>query len=211
MAKRGQILVVSAPSGTGKSTVCRLLLETHADLALSISYTTRAPRGSERDGVEYHFVDDATFDRMVADGAFLEWAPVHGKRYGSGKDATERLISQGVDLLFDIDVQGGQQIKRAHPEALLVFLLPPSIEQLLERLQGRKTETPDQVSRRLGAAAEELRRGLHYDYHVINDAVERAVAQIDRIRKKQTKSPLRDEKLVQKLVDDAEKRFTVTV
>jgi len=109
-SRRGRLVVVSAPSGTGKSTVCRELVARHDEVEVSISYTTRAPRGDERDGVEYHFVDDATFDRMVAEGAFVEWAHVHGRRYGTARADVEALLAEGKDALCDLDGQGGQQI-----------------------------------------------------------------------------------------------------
>jgi len=150
--RKGRLVVISAPSGAGKSTVCRIIGSREPDVTLSVSYTTRKPRGRERDGIEYHFIDDATFDRMIVEGKFLEWAEVHTKRYGSGREETEKLISTGKDVLFDIDVQGGKQIKQAIEEAVLIFLLPPSIDELVRRLSKRKTESESEIRRRLNVA-----------------------------------------------------------
>jgi guanylate kinase len=150
--RKGRLLVISAPSGTGKSTVCRIIASRDPQVALSISFTTRQPRGSEKNGVEYHFIDDATFDRMISEDKFLEWAEVHFRRYGSGREETEKLVSAGKDVLFDIDVQGGQQIKQVVPEAVLIFLLPPSIDELARRLSKRKTESKSEMQSRVEGA-----------------------------------------------------------
>ncbi|HOX47506.1 MAG TPA: guanylate kinase [Myxococcota bacterium] len=179
----GRLIVVSAPSGTGKSTLCTRLCELQPQVAVSISYTTRPPRGAERDGVEYHFVDDAEFDRLVAADAFLEWARVHSRRYGTARANVEKLLAEGRDVLFDIDVQGGFQIKRAVPAARLVFLLPPSLAELARRLRGRETETEAQVRERMRAAAWELAQGRGYECFVINDELERAVRELDAVRR----------------------------
>lgn len=180
--RRGRLVVVSAPSGTGKSTVCRALVARREEVEVSISYTTRAPRGAERDGVEYHFVDDATFDAMIARGAFLEWAPVHDRRYGTARADVDALLDAGKDVLFDIDVQGGQQIKQVVPDALLVYILPPSLAELVARLTGRGTETPEQIAGRLRTAIWELEQGFDYDCHVLNDDLEAAIADLDGLR-----------------------------
>lgn len=211
-AERGRLVVVSAPSGTGKSTVCRALVERRDDVAVSISYTTRPPRGDERDGREYHFVDDATFDAMIAAGAFLEWAPVHGRRYGTARADVEALRARGCDVLFDIDVQGGQQIKRAEPEARLVFILPPSMDELVRRLTGRGTETPAQVAARLRTAVWELEQGADYDCWLVNDSVERAVAELDGLRRAAIdRAQMRDRRqLLEALLTEARRRLAAT-
>lgn len=200
---KGKLVVVSAPSGTGKSTVCRRLLAAHQDVAVSISYTTRAPRGNERDGRAYHFVDEDTFDRMVSEGAFLEWARVHDRRYGSARADVEALRTAGKDVLFDIDVQGGKQIKRAEPDAVLIFLLPPSIDELIRRLRGRGTETEAQVARRMDAARWELEQGAGYDHHVINRILEDAVEEIDRIRADPWSTRRRNDHFLRELIREA--------
>jgi guanylate kinase len=204
---KGRLVVISAPSGTGKSTVCRIVGSRDPQVALSVSYTTRKPRGKETDGVEYHFVDDATFDRMVAQDKFLEWAEVHTRRYGSGREETEKLIAAGKDVLFDIDVQGGQQIKESMPEALLIFLLPPSIDELVRRLSMRKTESESEMQRRLQVAVWEMEQGKSYDYHVLNDELDRAVEEVEKIRKEiGNKSAKMGEKL-DSLIREARRRF----
>ena len=179
----GNLFIVAAPSGAGKTSLVKELLAADAGIQLSISYTTRAPRPGERDGVEYHFVDDAEFDRLVAADAFLEWARVHSRRYGTARASVETLLAEGRDVLFDIDVQGGFQIKRAVPEARLVFLLPPSLAELARRLRGRETESEAQVRERMRAAAWELAQGRGYECFVINDELEHAVRELDAVRR----------------------------
>lgn len=207
---KGRLLVISAPSGTGKSTVCRIIGSRSPQVALSVSYTTRQPRGSEKNGVEYHFIDDATFDRMISEDKFLEWAEVHSKRYGSGREETDKLISAGKDVLFDIDVQGGQQIKQAVPEALLIFLLPPSIEELVRRLSRRKTESQSEIQRRLKVAVWEMEQGKHYDYHVINEDLDRAVEEVEKIRREILDKSTKNGEMLDALIRQAQKRFDET-
>lgn len=198
--RQGKLVVVSAPSGTGKSTLCAELRRRNADIGVSVSHTTRSPRGAERDGVEYYFVSEEFFERMVTAGEFLEWANVFGKRYGSSRAEVERLLAAGKDVLFDIDVQGGRQIKRARPDALLIFLLPPSLVELQRRLRGRGTESDDQIRLRLRTAAEELRAGFQYDGHVVNDDLERAIAEVDSLRRKNATTLPRRDDLLEKLL-----------
>ncbi len=204
-ARRGRLVVVSAPSGAGKSSVCNALVARNADVAVSISYTTRPARGSERDGVEYHFVEDTRFDAMIAAGQFLEWADVHDRRYGTARADVGALLVAGKDVLFDIDVQGGMQIQRAAPDsALLVFVLPPSVEELVRRLTGRGTESADQIASRLHTAIWELEQGLAYDCHLVNDRLDEAVEELDRLRTTSLEEARRvrlDERLVQLLAD----------
>ena len=138
--ERGILLVVSSPSGAGKTTLCRRLVQEHAPLSFSISYTTRGPRSTEQDGVDYHFVDEARFEEMVAADQFAEWAHVHDHRYGTARDTVEQTIARGEDLVFDIDWQGGLQLRDRYPEeTVLVFVLPPSMKVLGQRLRGRGT------------------------------------------------------------------------
>ena len=174
-------IVISAASGTGKTSLCLRLLETLSHTARSISYTTRAPRGEEVDGRDYHFVDDATFDRMIDGNELIEWAQVFERRYGTGYQAVQRQLEGGVDVLLDIDVQGGAQIKRRLPEALTIFLLPPSMDELRRRLVNRATETEESVERRLSEARAEIRQGLGYDFLVVNDDFEQAAADLRAI------------------------------
>jgi guanylate kinase len=175
--------VLSAPSGAGKTTLAHRFRAAHADAVFSISATTRAPRGAERDGVDYHFVPRARFDELVAAGAFAEWAEVHGERYGTLRATVEESLAAGRIALFDIDVQGGAQLKAAWPrEAATVFILPPGAAELERRLRGRSTDSEEVIRRRLEVARAEVARGLAtYDYVVVNDALEGALARLEAI------------------------------
>ncbi|MBN2359258.1 MAG: guanylate kinase [Deltaproteobacteria bacterium] len=177
--RRGIPFVLAAGSGAGKTTLSLRLLERVPGLALSISYTTRPPRGVERDGVEYHFVDEPTFRQMVESGAFIEWARVHDRYYGSGFAATESRLGQGIDLLFDIDVQGGEQLKRRFPESCLIWIDAPSWEVLEQRLRGRGTDDEAAIQKRLSnARAEQARAHRSFDHVVVNDDLERATGEL---------------------------------
>jgi guanylate kinase len=179
---RGLLLVLSAPSGTGKTTLARRFVESHPEAAFSISMTTREPRGAEQEGVDYHFVDALTFQQMIERDALVEWAEVHGHFYGSPQSAVDRAFATGGIAVFDIDVQGGQSIQRRYPEAVLVFVLPPSMAELERRLRERGTESEDAIRRRMLAARSELEHGARaYEYLVVNDAVDRAYADLEAI------------------------------
>jgi guanylate kinase len=179
----GLLLVLSAPSGAGKTTLARLFIATHDDAAFSISATTRAPRGAERDGVDYHFVTPHRFAELVERGAFAEWAEVHGQRYGTLRATVAEALEAGRVALFDIDVQGGAAIKRTWPrEAVSVFVLPPSMGELERRLRTRSTESEGAIAERLAAAREEIARGMAcYDYAIVNDDLSEARRQLDAI------------------------------
>lgn len=182
MARRGFPVVLSAASGTGKTTLSHLLLDSDRSLVLSISTTTRAPRGSEEHGVDYHFVDVAGFEAMIARGAFIEHARVHGNHYGSSREWTEAQLAQGTDVLFDIDVQGGRQIKKLFPEAVLIFILPPTMDELEGRLRRRGTDSDPVIARRLAAARAEISAGLRdYDYLVVNERLDQALGDLSAI------------------------------
>lgn len=176
----GLLLVLSAPSGGGKTTVAHRYREGEQDALFSISATTRRPRGAERDGVDYHFLSEERFTELVEEGAFAEWARVHGRRYGTLRKTVEDALEKGRVALFDIDVQGGASVKSRWPsETATVFLLPPSPEELERRLRGRSTETEESVAQRLAAAWAEVGRGLAtYDYVIVNDALEQTVDQL---------------------------------
>lgn len=179
---RGLLLVLSAPSGTGKTTLARRFVGAHPEAAFSVSMTTREPRGAERNGVDYHFVDSLTFQGMIERDELVEWAEVHGNFYGSPQAAVDRAFSTGGIAVFDIDVQGGQSIQRRFPEAVLVFVLPPSMAELERRLRERGTESEDSIRRRMLAARSELEHGARaYDYLVVNDSVDRAYEELEAI------------------------------
>lgn len=178
----GVLLVVSSPSGTGKTTLCRRLLREYPRLTFSVSCTTRAPRGREQDGVDYTFVTDGAFDRMVEAGEFAEWAHVFTHRYGTTRATIDRALGEGRDLIFDIDWQGGLQLEAAYPDdAVLVFIVPPSMRELEKRLRGRGTESEESVNRRLREAHVELSRAASYHYLVLNDDIEAAYADLRAI------------------------------
>ena len=179
--RHGVPLVVSAPSGGGKTTLCRRLTAEFSGVEFSVSHTTRALRGAERDGVDYHFVDDAAFDRIVREGGFLEWAPVHGKRYGTHRREGETRLPAGVDVLFDIDIQGGRQIADRIADAVLVFVLPPDLGTLEARLRNRKSDAPDVIERRLQAAQDEIARADFYSHWIVNDDLEQAYRELRAI------------------------------
>ncbi|MFQ5766573.1 MAG: guanylate kinase [Acidobacteriota bacterium] len=165
----GQMVVLSAPSGTGKTTVAQGLVDGVEGLKRSVSYTTRPRRAGEEEGVHYHFIRKDEFEAMAARGEFLEWAQIYGELYGTGAAATRRVLEQGMDLLLVIDVQGARWVRRRAPEALFVFLLPPSHEALLRRLRRRGTESTGTEAQRLAAAREEILAWKEYDYIIVND------------------------------------------
>ena len=177
----GNLFVVAAPSGSGKSSLVKALMEVDAGVQPSISHTTRAPRGQEKHGSEYYFIDNAEFDTKIAAGDFLEWAHVHGKRYGTSRQAIEARIAAGGDVVLEIDWQGALQIQRQFPDAVLVFVLPPSWEELRARLQRRGEDTPEVIELRLVNAQQELAQVKHFEYVIINEIFERALFDLKTI------------------------------
>ncbi len=179
----GLLLVLSAPSGAGTTTLAPRCRAEHPDAVFSISATTRAPRGAERDGVDYHFVAPARFAELVAGGAFAEWAEVHGQRYGTLRATVDAALRAGRVALFDIDVQGGEQIEAAWPrDTATVLVLTPTVAELERRLRGRSTDSEAAIRRRLDAARAEVARGLaSYDYVLVNDDLDAAYARLDAI------------------------------
>ncbi len=179
--RRGLLLVVSAPSGGGKSSVLKLLRERDPALGYSVSYTSRAPRPGDVDGKTYHFVSRERFGEMIDAGAFYEHAEVHGNLYGTSAEVVEQALGQGRGIALDIDVQGGLAIKKRLPEALLVFLLPPSMATLEKRLRGRATDQEEAVRIRMENARQEMAHWSQYDYVVVNDDLEGAISDISQI------------------------------
>jgi guanylate kinase len=177
----GLLFVVSAASGTGKTTVVERLVEICPGLEQSRSFTSRPARSGERDGVDYNFVSREAFDRMVEAGQFLEWAEVFGNRYGTGREQTEARLRAGTDLVLVIDVQGAQQVRDSRPDAVSIFVLPPSFEVLERRLRGRSQDTEEQMQRRLATARAEAASYTDYDYVVVNDRLEPTVVRLQEI------------------------------
>jgi guanylate kinase len=180
---RGRLIIVSSPSGAGKTTLCkRLIGEFAPKLRFSVSFTTRPPRPAEQDGVDYRFVDNPSFDKMIANDEFAEWAPVHGNRYGTSRAWVAEALSGGSDVLFDIDYQGGRQLKAQFAnDAVMIFILPPSLAVLEQRLRQRATDSEASIELRLRNSLGELDHYLFYDYLVINDELERAYGDVRAI------------------------------
>ena len=174
----GNLYVVAAPSGAGKTTLVHMLLESESAVHLSISFTTRSPRPGEQNGREYHFIDAETFRGMIDRHEFLEWAEVHGNFYGTSKKSIADQLAGGHDVLLEIDWQGAQQVRQLFPEAIGIFILPPSMEELTRRLTGRGTDSAEVISRRLAAAQAEMRHVGEFDYVIINDRLEQALDEL---------------------------------
>lgn len=177
----GNLFVVSAPSGAGKSSLVRALREFDARIYPSVSHTTRAPRGQEKHGREYYFVSDAEFDAMVANSGFVEWANVHSRRYGTAKRSLEERIQSGTDVLLEIDYQGALQVKQAFPNAVLIFILPPSWDELRARLENRGEDAPEVIEMRLKNAEEEMAQVAKFDFVIINELFESALFDLKAI------------------------------
>jgi guanylate kinase len=175
METPGNLFVVAAPSGAGKSSLVKALLELDAHLAVSVSHTTRAPRGQEQHGREYWFVDAPAFRAMIDAGEFFEWATVHGHLYGTSRKAIEERLARGEDVVLEIDWQGAQQIKQLFPQAVLIFILPPSWAELQQRLQRRGEDPPDVIAQRMVNAREEVAQARHFDFVIINALFETAL------------------------------------
>ena len=177
----GNLFVVAAPSGAGKSSLVKALMELDKQVHPSVSHTTRAPRGQEHHGREYFFVSPDEFDAMVAADGFVEWAHVHGQRYGTSRRTIEDRIAQGSDIILEIDYQGALQIKRMYANAVLIFILPPSWEELRSRLERRGEDAPDIIEMRLKNAAEELAQAKEFDFVIINEVFEKALFDLKAI------------------------------
>lgn len=171
----GNLFVVAAPSGAGKSSLVKSLLELDSRLAVSVSHTTRAPRGQEQDGREYWFVDEPGFRAMIERGEFFEWAQVHGNLYGTSRPAVQRRLDAGEDVVLEIDYQGARQIKRLFPHAVLIFILPPSWDELRQRLKRRGEDRPEVIEQRMANAREEVAQARHFDFVIINALFETAL------------------------------------
>lgn len=178
MSRTAKLFVVSGPSGVGKGTLVSLVREQRPDLGLTVSATTRQPRPGEVDGVSYYFLTNDDFDRRVEAGEFLEWANVHGNRYGTLASEVDRNLSAGKSVILEIDVQGALNVRKVFPDAVLVFIEPPSMEVLEQRLRGRETESEESLRLRLADAAGELELAPRYDERIVNDDLERATSEL---------------------------------
>jgi guanylate kinase len=186
----GHVFVITGPSGVGKGTLIRGLLERVPGLELSVSATTRPPRPGERDGVDYHFLGDEEFDRRVANGEFVEHARYSGQQYGTLRSELERRMADAAGVVLEIEVQGARQIRAAMPEAVQVFIAPPSVEALRARLVGRGTDAPENVEARLATALEELEAEREFEYVVVNDRLEQATEELADIVRRELERPL---------------------
>jgi guanylate kinase len=196
----GNIFIISAPSGTGKTTILKKIIAAMDNVAFSVSHTTRAPRSVEQEGVDYFFIDNDRFANMRQQGLFLEWAEVHGNMYGTSSRAVQEATEQGLDLILDIDVQGARQVKeKLGDKGVFVFIAPPSLQELARRLAGRSTETEAVIAMRLENAQEEMKNIDQYDYVIVNDTVVEAVdilksiiiAERSRKRRSRSGAPLK--------------------
>lgn len=181
MLNKGLIFVISAPSGAGKTSICRELLSRQPGLIESVSYTTRSMRAGEQDGLDYHFVARERFDRMAGEGAFAEWAEVHGNCYGTAKATLRQASEAGQDVLLDIDVQGAEQLRSSGLDGVFIFILPPSMTELRLRLSGRNTDSAEVIERRMANAVKEIREAVKSDYIVVNTELPQAIFTVQAI------------------------------
>ena len=178
---RGRLVVISAPSGAGKSTIARAILEAHPTLEFSVSATTRQVRNGEQEGRDYFFLTKEEFRRRIEAGDFVEWEEIYGNYYGTLRQEVDRALESGQHILFDIDVKGGLSIRNRYPESLLIFIRPPSLQVLHERLRNRKTEDDAAVSLRMERVPLEMQLGVGFDYQVVNDELPRAIAEVNAV------------------------------
>lgn len=181
MSNKGILIVISGPSGAGKGTICKALLEKHDDLFLSVSATTREPRKGEVNGVNYYFLTKDEFKSKIEEGDFLEWAEVYGNYYGTPKSKVQEMIDSGKNVILEIDIQGALKVKENSTEGVFIFILPPSMEELKYRITNRGTETPESLLERFNSAYKEINYISKYNYGVVNDTVDAAVMKIENI------------------------------
>lgn len=203
MKTDGLLIVFSGPSGAGKDTILKRLMETDPNLRLSVSATTRAPRQGETDGVDYHFISRDRFQSMLAQGQLLESAEYCGNCYGTPSQPIADWQAEGHDVILEIEVQGGSQIKQKRPDCVSIFILPPSLEKLEQRLKGRGTEADDVIAARLATARKEITEAVHYDYCVMNDTVEKAVEEINQIICAEKHKVIRNADFIERMLNHA--------
>lgn len=184
---KGNLYIIAGCSGVGKGTLLNLFLQQNPNIKLSISATTRSPREGEKDGVNYFFVSKEDFKKSVDNNEFLEWAEFSGNYYGTKKSFVEKTLSQGIDLILEIEVQGAKQVKEKMPEAISIFIMPPSIEELEARLRGRHTESEEAIQKRLHQVNREIEAGKNFDYKIVNDKLEQALSDMQAIFQQERK------------------------
>ncbi|MFW6081027.1 MAG: guanylate kinase [Desulfosalsimonas sp.] len=186
--QKGRLFILSAPSGTGKTTLCRRILSAFPDMRYSVSFTTREPRTGEKDGREYHFIPSEKFEQMIRENRWAEWAVVHGNYYGTSADLLEGELASGHDVLLDIDVNGASQITKRFPDSVTVFIMPPSMEDLKNRLEKRSSEPPEVIEKRLRAAELEMAHRHDYNHLIVNDNLDEAARELESLIKEYRRS-----------------------
>ena len=199
MNRKGILYIISAPSGAGKTSICRAILSFFPLLRQSISFTTREVRNGEQEGRDYHFVSPEVFNKMVADGAFAEWAEVHGNRYGTARAILEQAHEEGTDVLLDIDYQGAEQLRSSGVNGVYIFILPPDMTELRKRLESRNTDDEKIIARRMNNAAGEIAEATRFDYLVVNDVLDQAVEKVRSIMVAETS---RTERIINSLPEE---------
>ncbi len=199
MNRKGILYIISAPSGAGKTSICRAILSLFPVLLQSISFTTREMRHGEREGRDYHFVSHKAFDKMVADGDFAEWAEVHGNRYGTARATLDQAREEGTDILLDIDYQGAEQLRSSGVNGVFIFILPPDMVELRKRLESRNTDDEKIIARRMNNAAGEIAEATRFDYLVVNDVLDQAV---EKVRSIMTAETSRTERIINTLPEE---------
>ncbi|WP_312267455.1 guanylate kinase [Neisseria sp.] len=201
--KTGSIFIISAASGTGKTTLVSRVIANHPEIRVSVFHTTRAPRGGEIAGQHYHFIDPNKFEQLIDEGAFLEYAMVYGNYYGTSIEGVKMLQENGFDVILEIDVQGAEQVRRCLPEAVSIFILPPSFQILAERLRGRGTDEPEIIEKRLNKARSEIEQSLLFDYVVINDDLVQAEMDLVHIIKSHSLTQSKQQLFIENLLENS--------